>query len=266
MNKSYTRINFQNSPSTATPLNATNLNKMDKGINDLDDRIIELAGSQEETLEEVERAIAIAKGKNQARAFNTTDEMYEWLSSNKGVAMVGDHLYIIEADAVNWWVTAVLDEPNEDGRYYEIAELDDQKIDFAAFDDLMQELEQVKSETAEQVAAIEDRTSALENRATTLEGALAASNQYNSNRREITLTEAPQTFNEDGLLYGRVSTTTNGSNAIVFVNGIPRWGVRSPDSAHHSLIWSVEIKAGDRANVSTYGSGTIDVCYFYPKK
>jgi hypothetical protein len=38
--KKYTRINFQNYPSTSTPLNATNLNKMDKGIDDLDDEVV----------------------------------------------------------------------------------------------------------------------------------------------------------------------------------------------------------------------------------
>lgn len=39
MAKRYTRINYQDSPSTATPLSAANLNKMDKGIDDLDNAI-----------------------------------------------------------------------------------------------------------------------------------------------------------------------------------------------------------------------------------
>jgi hypothetical protein len=38
--KTYTRVNFQNYPSTSTPLNATNLNKLDKGIDDLDDEVV----------------------------------------------------------------------------------------------------------------------------------------------------------------------------------------------------------------------------------
>ena len=38
--KTYTKVNFQNYPSTSTPLNATNLNKMDKGIDDLDDEVV----------------------------------------------------------------------------------------------------------------------------------------------------------------------------------------------------------------------------------
>jgi hypothetical protein len=40
--KRYIRLNFQNSPSTATPLNAVNLNKMDKGIDDCDNAIEDL--------------------------------------------------------------------------------------------------------------------------------------------------------------------------------------------------------------------------------
>ncbi len=42
MAKRYTRLNFQNSPSVATPLNATNLNKIDKGIDDCDNAIEDL--------------------------------------------------------------------------------------------------------------------------------------------------------------------------------------------------------------------------------
>ncbi|MDF2908245.1 MAG: hypothetical protein K0R34_3566 [Herbinix sp.] len=40
--KRYIRLNFQNSPSTATPLNTTNLNKIDKGIDDCDNAIEDL--------------------------------------------------------------------------------------------------------------------------------------------------------------------------------------------------------------------------------
>lgn len=42
MNKAYERINWQNKPSTATPLSATNLNKMDLALDTIDDRVIDL--------------------------------------------------------------------------------------------------------------------------------------------------------------------------------------------------------------------------------
>lgn len=38
--KQYSRINFENVPSHNTPLNATNLNKMDEGIDKLDDLLV----------------------------------------------------------------------------------------------------------------------------------------------------------------------------------------------------------------------------------
>ena len=43
MAKRYTRINWQNKPNTATPISAENLNKMDKGIDDNDKAIGDLA-------------------------------------------------------------------------------------------------------------------------------------------------------------------------------------------------------------------------------
>lgn len=73
MNKAYSRINFQNAPSTATPLNATNLNKMDKAINDLDDRIIELSGYQEEAQEAAEQASSSASAAAKAAETATAD-------------------------------------------------------------------------------------------------------------------------------------------------------------------------------------------------
>ena len=45
MAKRYIRINWQNRPSVATPISATNLNKMDKGIDDIDTALNNLENS-----------------------------------------------------------------------------------------------------------------------------------------------------------------------------------------------------------------------------
>lgn len=45
MAKRYLRINWQNKPNTATPINAENLNKMDKGIDDIDNALETLLNS-----------------------------------------------------------------------------------------------------------------------------------------------------------------------------------------------------------------------------
>ena len=42
MQKAYNRINYENYPSEATPLNETNLNRMDYGLNEVDNRVISL--------------------------------------------------------------------------------------------------------------------------------------------------------------------------------------------------------------------------------
>lgn len=42
MNKVYTRINWENEPSYKTPVNETNLNKMDFALNEVDNRLIEM--------------------------------------------------------------------------------------------------------------------------------------------------------------------------------------------------------------------------------
>ena len=41
MNKAYTRINWKNEPSSNTPINETNLNKMDSALDEVDNRVVE---------------------------------------------------------------------------------------------------------------------------------------------------------------------------------------------------------------------------------
>ena len=40
MNKTYSRINWQNEPSIATPINETNLNAMDAALDTIDNRVV----------------------------------------------------------------------------------------------------------------------------------------------------------------------------------------------------------------------------------
>lgn len=46
MNKVYSRINWENSPSEETPLNEANLNKMDSALNEVDNRIVSMNTSK----------------------------------------------------------------------------------------------------------------------------------------------------------------------------------------------------------------------------
>lgn len=88
-------------------------------------------------------ANTIAKGKNKARVFATTEAMNEWLSDdiNKGLANVGDNLYIVDTEVPDWWISETLEEPNSDGRYYEIAQLETQKVDLTTINNAIADLE-----------------------------------------------------------------------------------------------------------------------------
>lgn len=80
----------------------------------------------------IEKAVSIAKGRNQAHVFSTTTAMQEWLSNadNAGKYNVGDNLYIVEVDVPDWWVAEVLTEADtETGYFYKIAPLETQKVD-----------------------------------------------------------------------------------------------------------------------------------------
>jgi len=46
MDKAYTRITWQNSPSVATPLGATNLNKLDLATDSIDNRVVAMDTSK----------------------------------------------------------------------------------------------------------------------------------------------------------------------------------------------------------------------------
>lgn len=48
--KAYTRINWKNYPNTETPLNETNLNRIDSGLNIVDDRVISMEVSKLDTV------------------------------------------------------------------------------------------------------------------------------------------------------------------------------------------------------------------------
>ena len=73
-------------------------------------------------LKEHENSINVITQKIQKRVFKTLEEMRAWLSdeTNKGVASIGDLLYIEDDDAPDWWIETVRGNPNPDGFYYDI--------------------------------------------------------------------------------------------------------------------------------------------------
>lgn len=75
MNKVYDRINWENTPSIATPINESNLNKMDYAIDEIDKRVVELASKDSTINEAIEKANeSIEKLNNDSADFKAFNE------------------------------------------------------------------------------------------------------------------------------------------------------------------------------------------------
>ena len=119
-------------------------------INAIEQRVINFTGAYGGNLEEVRTEIAdlanealtIAKGKNRARVFTTTEEMNAFISSadSVGQLQVGDNLYIVALDVPDWWVSEVHTTPNSEGKYYNVAQLETQKVDLTPINNSISEL------------------------------------------------------------------------------------------------------------------------------
>lgn len=91
MDKLYNRINFENAPSTKTPLNEENLNKMDSAINDLDNRVIETHDEYSGIFNEITE---VSYSKNIFNPTEFTDGYYNSsgnISANGSYACVNDY-------------------------------------------------------------------------------------------------------------------------------------------------------------------------------
>ena len=87
----------------------------------------------DETKDIAEKAESIAKGRARTVVKDTWEQMQEWLRdvANKGTHNVGDNLYITaeytdETETTrqpDFWITEALEEPNEEGYYYNISTL-----------------------------------------------------------------------------------------------------------------------------------------------
>lgn len=79
----YNRINWQDSPSTATPLDAENLNKMDAGIEAVTDAVIELESDKVSRTELEENYYNIDDAETAFANKHNTEEALALLGRNK---------------------------------------------------------------------------------------------------------------------------------------------------------------------------------------
>ena len=76
MQKIYSRINWENTPSTETPLNETNLNRIDAALDVIDDRVVDLYGYEERAEESSLDSEAYAIGTRDGEPVISGDPAY----------------------------------------------------------------------------------------------------------------------------------------------------------------------------------------------
>lgn len=94
MQKAYSRIIWENEPSTQTPLSESNLNRMDYALDQVDTRVVELAGYQtraETAAAEAEEAQRLAEEAASAAASGASDAQdYSTLSKSYAIGNTGE--------------------------------------------------------------------------------------------------------------------------------------------------------------------------------
>lgn len=106
MQKTYNRINWENYPSDRTPLNETNLNKLDVGVNELDNRVITLDNTKFDKTEaskliknfELDKSTGIITITYLSGATATIDTMLEKLAINFDFDKTSQKLVIVLDD------------------------------------------------------------------------------------------------------------------------------------------------------------------------
>jgi hypothetical protein len=88
--KAYNRIIWQNEPSTDTPLNATNLNKMDVALNEIDNRVLQLEN------------MAYVHIKYSAYPSPTNLQMKDTPDAYMGICVTSEETAPIQASAYTW--------------------------------------------------------------------------------------------------------------------------------------------------------------------
>lgn len=110
---------------------------------DIQPLLNDIKGTTEDALEISRNAENIAKGKSSSVVKDTWVEMEQWLKdvANKGTHKIGDNLYIKQVwideeksiRQPDYWITEVLQEPNELGYYYNISVLGTEHPDLTDF-------------------------------------------------------------------------------------------------------------------------------------
>lgn len=121
-------------------------------------------------------AYSLAQGRSRGVSFETVASMKEALkSASNSEYKVGDQLFIKEVNVPDYWISGVLSTNTGETGYYEIAELETQKVDLSNY------------ATKEEVAAVQEDADAAQTAANQAQStANTANSTANANKTSIT--------------------------------------------------------------------------------
>lgn len=118
---------------TATDIGAEDLGAVDKhnlSVVAHED----IRASVEEAKTKADTAYAIAEGRAKAVTFATADAMKKALAkASKNEYKIGDNIFILEENTPDYWISAVLDSNNGEFGFFEVCNLETQKVDLSGY-------------------------------------------------------------------------------------------------------------------------------------
>lgn len=110
-------IDFENANQVRIPIKAD--------VSGLEETIIKV----QETADEAKK---IAEGRARSKVFETFDDMQTYLkNANNSELKIGDNLYIKALNVPDYWVSTILDNNIGTYGYYQVAQLETQKVDLS---------------------------------------------------------------------------------------------------------------------------------------
>lgn len=195
-----------------------------------------------EMADEVSRLENIINGRNQAKVFETTEEMNAWLSdiTNAGTVSVGSNLYIVDIGVPDWWISKVLEEADaETGFYYKIAQLETQKVDLTTIEE---ELDKVNESLNVDTANLN------ENYSLSALLQLLAEKYFYNNLYLFDITN-PTSAKWNGYAYRASGNTYGGGTPTVSVSGGSLL-IKNPSSqGFGSVFYDEPITSGDKLTI-----------------
>lgn len=183
-----------------------------------------------------DEALTIAKGKSQARTFETFEDMETFLSDpeNKGKLNVGDNLYIKELDTPDYWISAVLETVDPvSGYYYAISQLEAEKPDITNM---------ATTDTAQTISGDKNFTGSLQKNGVDVATTTDVNNHHDSTKQD-TISDLASIRTGAGL--GATALQSISSTDVTNALGYTPYSNANPSGYQTNVLEGVQLNGSD---------------------